>query len=180
MIAIIPITAFALGSWQVQRLGWKTDLIARFEDRLIRDPLPLPPTIDPSVIHEFDYRRVYATGQLRHDQEILVGPRLHDGENGFLVYTPLERGAGASKILCCRGWISKSKMKQEDRVLGLPTGKIKVQGLLREPFMKNMFTPANRPELGQWYFPDVKQMAEWTGSQPVFIEETMGRCFSSL
>ncbi|KAI7052540.1 hypothetical protein KC366_g19 [Hortaea werneckii] len=33
-LAAIPITAFILGCWQIQRLGWKTELIARFEDRL--------------------------------------------------------------------------------------------------------------------------------------------------
>jgi cytochrome oxidase assembly protein ShyY1 len=46
-IALIPITAFALGTWQVQRLEWKTKLIATFEDRLVKPPLPLPPVVDP-------------------------------------------------------------------------------------------------------------------------------------
>ena len=39
ILAIIPLTAFALGCWQVYRLGVKTDLIARFEDRLTFPPL---------------------------------------------------------------------------------------------------------------------------------------------
>ena len=37
-----------------------------------------------------------------------------------------------------------------------------------------MFTPDNKPESGEFYFPDVEQMARITGSQPVWIEETMG------
>jgi len=45
--------------------------------------------------------------------------------------------------------------------------------LLREPFKKNMFTPENRPKEGKFYFPDVLEMAKLTGSQPVWIEETM-------
>src|SRR5690349_8459750 len=57
VLAAIPLTAFALGTWQVQRLDWKTKLIAKFEDRLVRPPLPLPPRIDPDAIPEFDYRR---------------------------------------------------------------------------------------------------------------------------
>jgi len=36
-----------------------------------------------------------------------------------------------------------------------------------------MFTPANKPEENAWYFPDVYQMAEHTGTQAVWIEETM-------
>ncbi|KAH0373202.1 SURF1 family protein, partial [Aureobasidium melanogenum] len=177
VLAVIPITAFALGSWQVQRLGWKTELIARFEDRLVRDPLPLPPSIDPAAIKDFDYRRVYASGKFRHDQEMLIGPRLLDGNDGYMVVTPLEREfegySGNTKILICRGWIPKDKANQRARPEGLPQGEVTVQGLLREPWKKNMFTPENKPEQGAFYFPDVEQMAGLTGSQPVWIEETM-------
>lgn len=172
--ALIPLTAFALGTWQIERLGWKTDLIARFEDRLIRPPLPLPPRIDPSAIKDFDYRRVYTTGILRHDQEMLIGPRIRDGKNGYLVVTPLERGDGASTVLVNRGWIPKTFERQVKRKEGLPQGQVVVEGLLREPWKKNFFTPDNKPEQGAFYFPDVQQMADFTGSQPVWIEETMG------
>ncbi|EKG11587.1 Surfeit locus 1 [Macrophomina phaseolina MS6] len=177
ILALIPITAFALGTWQVQRLGWKTDLIARFEDRLIQPPLPLPPRIDPTAIADFDYRRVYATGMLNHDKEMLVGPRLNEGEDGYLVITPLERTdarGGSASILVNRGWIPKTKKAQRDRdPAALPRGEVTVQGLLREPWKKNTFTPDNQPARGVWYFPDVEEMAEWAGAQPVWIEETM-------
>lgn len=177
VLAFIPATAFVLGCWQVQRLGWKTDLIARFEDRLVRDPLPLPPAIDPSAVKDFDYRRVTATGKFRHDQEMLIGPRLHDGDDGYLVITPLERDfdgfKGNATVLVCRGWIPKDKAAQSARPHGLPQGEVTVQGLLREPWKKNMFTPDNDPGQRKFYFPDVEQMAQLTGSQPVWIEETM-------
>jgi len=157
----------------VQRLGWKTDLMARFEDRLVRDPLPLPPTIDPKVIPDFDYRRIYATGRFRHDQEMLIGPRLHDGADGYLVITPLDRGDKGSKVLVNRGWISKAKKEQSSRPESLPQGEVTVQGLLRAPWKKNMFTPDNQPQYGEFYFPDVEMLASLTGSQPIWIEQTM-------
>jgi surfeit locus 1 family protein len=170
----MPITAFALGTWQVQRLGWKTELIAKSEDRLVRDPLPLPPHIDPDAVSDFDYRRVLATGHFRHDQEMLIGPRMRDGHEGLLVITPLEREGDATTILVNRGWISKKHRDQRTRPESLTKGTVTVEGLLREPWKKNMFTPDNKPERGEFYFPDVKQMAALTGSQPVWIEATMG------
>ena len=174
LLAVIPLTAFALGTWQVQRLDWKTKLIAKFEDRLVRPPLPLPPRIDPEAIEDFDYRRVYATGVLRHDREMLIGPRLHDGIDGYLVVTPLEREKGESTILINRGWISREKQYQQDRdPSSLPKVPVTVSGLLREPWKKNFFTPNNKPEDGKFYFPDVYQMAQVSGSEPVWIEETM-------
>ncbi|ORX91997.1 SURF-family protein Shy1 [Clohesyomyces aquaticus] len=148
VLAIIP----------VQRLGWKTDLVARFEDRLTFPPLELPLKIDPDAIKDFDYRRVYAKGVLRHDQEILIGPRVYEGEDGYTVVTPLERQD------------AMGNKKQEG---ALPEGEVVIEGLLREPPKGNMFTPRNLPEKGRWYFPDVKQMAEYTGSQAVWVEETM-------
>ena len=163
----------------MQRLGWKTDLIAKFEDRLVRDPLPLPPVVDPEAVNEFDYRRVVARGRYRHEQEMLIGPRLHDGNDGYLVITPLDRSQEFpdfrhnTTVLVCRGWIPKDKALQSSRLDGLRTGEIRVEGLLREPWKRNMFTPVNNPGEEKWYFPDVYQMAEHTGSQAIWIEETM-------
>ncbi|ORY60512.1 SURF1 family-domain-containing protein [Pseudomassariella vexata] len=177
ILAIIPVTAFLLGSWQVKRLGWKTELIAKFEDRLVREPLPLPPRIDPDAIHDFDFRRVVARGRFRHDREMLVGPRMHDGEDGYMVITPLEReddgSKGTTTVLVNRGWVSKKLRDRKDRPEGLPTGEVVVEGLLREPWKKNMFTPDNRPDKSEFYFPDVRQMAALSGSQAVWVEQTM-------
>lgn len=171
--ALIPVIAFGLGTWQVRRLAWKSDLIARFEDRLVRDPLPLPPHIDPSSIKDFDYRRILATGRLRHDQEMLIGPRMNEGKDGYLVITPLERDGDGTTVLVNRGWIPKQFRDQRTRPESLPSGQVTVEGLLREPWKKNMFTPENNLQKREFYFPDVEQMAQLTGSQPVWVEETM-------
>ncbi|KAF3219135.1 RNA polymerase II mediator complex subunit [Orbilia oligospora] len=76
------------------------------------------------------------------------------------------------------GWISKGLAdRRKRRKVGgeraLPSGEVLVEGLLREPPKKNSFTPDNKPEEGKWYFPDVKEMAGWTGAQEVMVEETM-------
>jgi surfeit locus 1 family protein len=180
ILAIIPITAFILGCWQVQRLGWKTELVARFEDRLTFPPLELPLRIDPAAIQDFDYRRVYARGVLRHDQEMLIGPRMLDGEEGYTVVTPLERRdarGNVHKILACRGWIKKEAAPQWFRKKNgaLPEGEVTIEGLLRIPPKGNMFTPKNEPDKGKWFFPSVEEMAQYSGSQAVWVEETMSK-----
>jgi surfeit locus 1 family protein len=107
---------------------------------------------------------------------MLVGPRMRDGEQGYIVVTPLEReGDDGAKVLVNRGWISKANAEQSKRPAGLPQGEVRVEGMLRQPWKKNMFTPVNRPDKREFYFPDVQQMAALTGSQAVWIEQTMGR-----
>ena len=155
-------------------------MLAKFEDRILKPPLPLPPRVDPDAIKDFDYRRVYATGVFRHDQEMLIGPRVHDGKDGYLVVTPLQREDKGSTILVNRGWIPKKLKRQIDRKDGLPTGPVTVEGLLRERWKKNMFTPDNKPENGEFYFPDVEEMAGITGSDPIWVEETMRRSCTCL
>ncbi|CAK7272726.1 surf-like protein [Sporothrix epigloea] len=201
ILALIPITAFALGTWQVFRLRWKTDLLAKCEDRLVRPPLPLDPqNVADAVEHsqsgggngasDFDYRRIVAVGTFRHDQEMLVGPRVREGVAGYFVVTPLEimdtqnpdPDASATEsqkkttILVNRGWISREHRDRRRRARvagGLPRGLVRVEGMLRAPWKKNMFTPDNRPEKGEFYFPDVNGMAALTGSLPVWVEATM-------
>ena len=108
---------------------------------------------------------------------MLIGPRMREGEQGYMVVTPLEREGGeGTKVLVNRGWISKKLADQKLRPESLVKGEVRVEGMLREPWKKNMFTPENRPERGEFYFPDVRQMAELTGSQAVWVEQTMGMC----
>ena len=39
---IMPVTAFCLGTWQVQRRKWKLALIEELQTKTIAPPVPLP------------------------------------------------------------------------------------------------------------------------------------------
>lgn len=41
-LGLIPVLTFALGTWQVQRLKWKVDLIDRLSEKLQQESIPLP------------------------------------------------------------------------------------------------------------------------------------------
>ena len=46
--------------------------------------------------------------------------------------------------------------------------------MLRAQEPKNRFTPPNRPELNQWVSTDIAQIAAFTDSQPVLVDEVFG------
>lgn len=174
LLVLMPIISFGLGCWQVKRLQWKHNLIANAESQLALPPLPLPANLNVDVISEFDYRRVTATGEFDHAHEMLVGPRLYEGRNGFLVVTPLIRKDG-SKLLVCRGWIEQSFERQSTRPESLVKGPVTVHCLIRKTPKKNMFTPDPKPEIGRYYFMDIPEMASRTGSQPIYLQELEDR-----
>jgi len=55
LVGIMPIFTFALGTWQLQRLKWKVNLIDELEEKLELPPLSLPSKIKFRFfpLHEF-------------------------------------------------------------------------------------------------------------------------------
>ncbi|KAK9472595.1 SURF1 family-domain-containing protein [Dipodascopsis tothii] len=166
----MPVISLGLGLWQIQRLKWKTDLIAEYESRLVLPPLPMPPLVNPDVVKDFQYRRVTATGKFRHDLEMLIGPRSLEGEDGYQVVTPLERENG-STLLVNRGWIAKKVAEKTKRIEGLPLDEVTVEGILRIPAGRHTFSPDNEVDKGLFFYVDLDQMAAKSGAQPVMIEQ---------
>ncbi|CAG8466137.1 10228_t:CDS:2 [Ambispora leptoticha] len=172
LLTLIPIITFGLGTWQVQRLRWKMGLINEAQERISKPPMKLPKHINLDVLDELSYRRVYATGQFRHDQEMLLGIRHHDNKPGYFVITPLERENG-STVLVKRGWISKEKADPAIRPKSQVKGIVSVEGLVKKSEKKNWAIPENSPDKNQWLWTDVETMAERTGAQPVLIEQSL-------
>lgn len=170
LLVLMPIVSFGLGTWQVRRLEWKQNLIATAESHLLLPPLDLPPKLNPDVVKEFDYRRVRATGEFDHSQEMLVGPRVFEDSVGYYVVTPLKR-KNASTLLIHRGWIERSKASQGTRPESLIKGPVTVKCVLRDKPKKNMFTNESHPERREYYFMDIDEMARRTGAQPVYCQE---------
>ncbi len=160
----------ALGSWQVQRLFWKLDLIARVEARIHADPVPAPSgAIDPT---EDEYRRVTAIGFFDHAKTVLVQAVTERGA-GFWVVTPL-RQADGSTVLVNRGFVPADKRSPEARISSeLAAGPVSVTGLLRLTEPGGAFLRANDPAGDRWFSRDVEAIAAAKGLievEPYFID----------
>lgn len=192
-LVAMPIVSFGLGTWQVKRLRWKNNLIADAESKLNLPPLPLPDHIDPVVASEsFNFRRVKVSGRFRHDQEMLVGPRVRDESDGYWVFTPLERDVPspppsnkwkifgnsnketkkpADKIIVCRGWIPHDKADQRTRPESLTNDTVELQCVIRSKPTKASMTLDGDPSRGLYHWVDIQDMADRTGSIPVYFQE---------
>lgn len=130
----------ALGTWQMQRLQWKTALLADIEQRLVAEPLDMVQWDGQRDVH---FQRVHLTGQF-------VGPavtmpaKVYDGVVGAhivqLFATLPERGL----FMVNRGWVANDQLASVlVQMQSVPTAQRTISGLLRLPSAAGAFTPPN-------------------------------------
>lgn len=140
-----------LGVWQLQRLAWKTDLIARAEARLASAPISFAQARERAEAGEdMTYQRVRLSGAYAHDLEAFVFGA-HEGEAGVFVFTPLDPSgseAGASDFVYVnRGFVPQDIAQAGD--VSRPLGEVSVEGLFREgeraSGLRRVFRPKDQP-----------------------------------
>lgn len=165
-----------LGIWQVQRLQWKTDLIARVEARLAATPVPAPGPDEWAGIDAptDEYRTVQATGRYDYASEVLVQAVTTQGA-GFWVMTPLATPDGWS-VWVNRGFVPSERRQTADR--HQPKGAQQVHGLLRITQPGGAFLRNNDPADGRWYSRDVAALSAVhpvDNPAPYFIDADAGQ-----
>lgn len=171
---LFALPAFAvllgLGSWQVQRALWKSDLNAHRAARAAAPAVDLPPELsDPA---EYEFRRVRVQGRFLHDKELLINARSQRGNAGYNVITPMIRPSGAP-VLINRGWIPYDKKAAASRAAGQVEGAASVEGILRRDQRQGMFMPPNDAAKNSWFWYDLPAMAKAAGvadALPIYVE----------
>jgi len=178
-VAVVLVTLLWLGVWQVQRLGWKRDLIARVERRLTADPVAAPgPASWPGLSRpEDEYRRLRVRGQFVHELETLVHASTEFG-SGYWVMTPLRCDDGFW-LWVNRGFVPAEQRERAGRAASEPRGPQDVRGLLRLTEPKGSVLQSNQAVQGRWYSRDVQALADtrrlgtpaWPGPvAPYFVD----------
>lgn len=158
----------ALGAWQMQRLAWKKDLIARVEARVHAAPVPAPDAAAwaASTPVAEEYRRVVLRGEWLPGADARVQAVTEAGAGRWLL-RPLRRDDG-SVVLVNLGYVP------EDWTAPAPVpGPAEVVGLLRLSEPGGGFLRHNVPEAGRWYSRDVQAIAARHGladAAPWFVD----------
>ncbi len=174
--AMLLLTAVfvALGTWQVQRLFWKLDLITRVEARIHAQAVPAPSRAEWTAIsrERDEYRRVAATGLFRHDKTVLVQAVTERGA-GFWVLTPLVL-QDETTVLINRGFVPADRRDPAARAVSeIAAGPVTVTGLLRISEPGGAFLRYNDPANDRWFSRDVAAIAASKGldnAAPYFVD----------
>ena len=160
-VGLSLIILVGLGSWQVDRLFWKENLIAQRQAQSTLPPIAVPTDrpLDPAMA----FRAAYAEGRFLHDQEKYLMARTRRGNVGFQLITPLEQDDGRI-ILVNRGWVPSDNRDPATRPETLIEETVRVTGVLRLPKEKHWAQPENDALNNQWFYVDVRHMAEDSGA----------------
>ncbi len=174
LAALAAVGFAALGVWQLQRLAWKTELIAQVEARVHAEPAPppLPAEWREVSARRDQYRRVRVTGRFLNDRETLVKAVTALGP-GDWVMTPLATDRGFT-VLVNRGFVPARQAPEPRASWSRPNDPQTVTGLLRITEPGGGFLRANDPAAGRWYSRDVAGIAAARGLAapvaPYFID----------
>lgn len=173
-LLFLAVIFLALGTWQVQRLFWKLDLIERVDARIHADPVPAPSRTEWNTVsaEKDEYRRVSVTGLFQHDKTVLVQAVTERGA-GFWVLTPLILADGTA-VLINRGFVPADRRDPAARVASeLAAGPVRIIGLLRISEPGGAFLRSNDPANDRWFSRDVAAIAAAKGlanAAPYFID----------
>jgi surfeit locus 1 family protein len=138
VVGVCVLVLLGLGTWQIQRMQWKEDLIAARNAGLSAPPLTSWERAAP-------FRRIRIEGNAFADRAIRIGLR-----ERYLTPVVLDDGTVAL-------------VEAGERL----SGRMTVVGHLRESERAGTFTPANNPAKGQWYTADIAEISRGLGLERV-------------
>ena len=161
----------SLGIWQLHRLAWKEALLAQIAARADAPPVAPPDMgawagLEPL---DYDYRHVAFSGRFAYADTVRVfvpgGPQ--GAGPGYLLLTPLRLSSGAY-IIVNRGYVPSALVRKTQYVAAESAGaEVGLTGLMRPPQQRNMFTPADEPERGEYFTRDPALIAAHFHLSPV-------------
>ncbi|AML50274.1 SURF1 family protein [Falsihalocynthiibacter arcticus] len=149
----------ALGTWQLQRLTWKTEVLTAIDAKILSEPVDIPLNANEATDQ---FLPVQAKGVIG-PQEITILASVQKIGPGYRVIAPLEMADGR-RVLLDRGFVAISA-KNAPR----PAVEAEIVGNLLWPDEISNATPQPDLKAGIWFGRDIPAMAEALNTEPVML-----------
>lgn len=149
-----------LGTWQVQRLDWKNNLIETRTARISAPALNIAAARAATTPESIEYRAITLSGTLRNEYGFRLLNRLYNDTQGAHLVVPMVLDDGQGTIMIDRGWIPRGT------VADLPEGtveRVTLNGYLRAYTERGAFLPENEPAANNWFHMNETEMLATAG-----------------
>lgn len=164
LLSVLVLCALAvllsLGTWQVQRLAWKEQLLARIAATIDAPAQPyrrLTESLDPRSDGDGALVRVTATGTFDHTGETHVYG-MRGGQPGYRIFTPLMLKGEGYRVFVNRGFVAGPPGDARHLDFERPAGVVTVSGITRNPDLPGPFDPVPDNARGIRYVADLSGM----------------------
>lgn len=149
----MPVLALlvGLGTWQLQRLHWKTALLAELAAAQAAPPIPAPDQPAP-------FAHVTASGRFRPGAEAFLGLEVRGAMLGGSLIAVLDR-EGAPPLLVDRGWAPF-----EGGAVARPSGDVTVTGYARPSERRGVLAPEDDLARRRFLTFDAQRIADALGA----------------
>jgi len=146
--ALLLPALIGLGFWQLDRADQKRTLQAEYDRRQAEAPKTLRSVLEePGALR---YRPLRVRGHYEPAYQFLLDNRVHQGQAGYHVLTPLRIEDGEVRILVNRGWVAVGPDRARLPEIDTPRSEVEVTGVATVPLGKGFRLGAVKPSGASW------------------------------
>ena len=154
--SLAMIILLSLGTWQLERLRWKSHIISTINKQISLSPRE----INASVINDiknYNYRRIKLEGSYIYNKNITIYSKVLNGKVGRHLIIPFKTKFGY--ILINKGFIPKDY--NIDVAFAENAKNISINGIVKFQQKINYFTPKNNLITNEWYYINIDEISKF-------------------
>ena len=154
--SLAMIILLSLGTWQLERLRWKSHIISTMNKHISLSPKE----INASVINDiknYNYRRIKLEGTYIYNKNITIYSKVLNGKVGRHLIIPFKTKFGY--ILINKGFIPKDY--NIDVAFAEKAKNISINGIVKFQQKINYFTPKNNLITNEWYYINLDEISKF-------------------
>ena len=155
LIALVSLVY--LGSWQLHRLEWKTELLNSIKDGQTEDYIEYPFDIKNN---DFSYKKSSISGKIDQSKELHFFNINSYGQSGYNIIVPLL--TKGRTVYIDLGWTNFTDINSKEFMFRSLNGELDFKGILIYSKKRRLFSPKPDTIKNSWYLMNIKEMDQFT------------------
>ncbi|MDA9677608.1 SURF1 family protein [Pelagibacteraceae bacterium] len=155
LIALVSLVY--LGSWQLHRLEWKTELLNSIKDGQTEDYIEYPFDIKNN---DFSYKKSSISGKIDQSKELHFFNINSYGQSGYNIIVPLL--TKGRTVYIDLGWTNFTDINSKEFMFRSLNGELDFKGILIYSKERRLFSPKPDTIKNNWYLMNIKEMDQFT------------------